>query len=107
MNIGDSYSDKTPLNFSVPQGNCAGPILYSNYACTTKYIVPAHMSLHGNADDHAIKLLTFSANNISAEATALRSLEKCAEDIKQWMDSNRLKMNSSKLNLSFLVIQSN
>ena len=54
-----------------------------------KYIVPAHMSLHGYADDHAIKL-TFSAYIISAEATALRSL------LKQWMDSNRLKVNSSK-----------
>ena len=95
MNIGGSYSDKTPLNFSVPQGSCAGPILYSNYASTMKYIVPAHMSLHRYADDHAIKL-TFSANNISEEVTALRSLENCADDIKQWMDSNRLKMNSSK-----------
>ena len=95
VNIGDSYSYKTPLNFSVSQGSCTGPILYSNYASTMKYIVPAHMSLQEYADDHAIKL-TFSANNISAEATALRSLENCAEDIKQWMDSNRFKMNSSK-----------
>ena len=46
-----------------------------------KYVVPAYMSLHGYADDHAIKL-TFSANEISAEATALRSLETSAEDIK-------------------------
>ena len=78
-NIGDKYSDKTLLNFSVPQGSCAGPILYSNDASSMKYIVPAHMSLYGYADDHAIKL-TFSANNISAEATALRSLKKTVQE---------------------------
>ena len=46
VNIGKSYSDKTPLESPVPQGSCAGPVLNSRYASTMKYIVPPNMSLH-------------------------------------------------------------
>ena len=99
MNAGKSYSDKIPLDFSVPQGRCASPILYSNYAGTMKYIVPPNMLLHGYAENHAIKW-SFSANNITGESNTLRSLENCAKNIKLWMDSNCLKMNSSKTEIS-------
>ena len=95
VNTGQSYSKNTPLDFSVPQGSCAGPILYSNYASTMRYIVPGEMSLHGYADDQAIKL-SFSAYDISAETITMRALENCAGEIKLWMNSNRLTMNSSK-----------
>ena len=78
VNIGSSYSSKTPLDFSVPQGSCAGPVLYSNYASTMRYIVPADMSLHGYADDHAIKS-SFSAWNTLAEGIVIKSLENCAK----------------------------
>ena len=72
VNIGQSYSKKNPLDASVPQGSCTGPILYSNYRSTLRYVVP-----EGYTDDHAIKLL-FSANDTSAETITLRVLENCA-----------------------------
>ena len=76
-----------------------------------RYIVPGEMSLHGYTDNHAIKLSissddTFLArNNPILESDdpktrdipgRLRALENCAEEIKLWMNSNHLKMNSSK-----------
>ena len=54
------------------------------------------MSLYGYADDPAIKL-SFSANNIAAEANTFECIENCVKDIiKLWMNSNQLKMSSSK-----------
>ena len=36
VTIGDTRSKEINLPFSVPQGSCAGPVLYSAYASTTR-----------------------------------------------------------------------
>ena len=43
------------VTFSVPQGSCAGPMLYSAYASTVTEVLPGNLEIHGYADDHAIK----------------------------------------------------
>ena len=93
VNVGSAYSEPKSLTFSVPQGSCAGPILYLLYASTMKEVVPDNIDLHGYADDHALKI-HFSPSK--SEVSAISTLEDCAVKIKQWMDSNRLKMNASK-----------
>ena len=47
--------------------------------------------------DHRIKS-KFKAkeDNNEAELETIQGLESCLEDVKVWMDENRLKMNSSK-----------
>ena len=95
INIGSSYSSARELNFSVPQGSCAGPVLFSVYASTIQNVVTQDISLHGYADDHALKI-SFNASEPNAEELTIRNLAECTDNIKKWMDYNRLKMNTSK-----------
>ena len=40
VNVGDHFSSVRPLDFSVPQGFCIGPVLYSVYISKLKYNIP-------------------------------------------------------------------
>jgi hypothetical protein len=94
VNVNESYSTTRNLAFSVPQGSCFGPTLYSVYASTMQEVVPHSLDIHGYADDHAVKI-SFIADS-GEEANAVSELESCLSDIKIWMDNNRLKMNDTK-----------
>ena len=95
VNVKAAYSHEKDLAFSVPQGSCAGPVLYLAYASTMQEVVPDNIDLHGYADDHALKI-SFNPAEQTEEHNAINQLELCAQNIKEWMDKNRLKMNSSK-----------
>ena len=56
VSVGASYSNNIDLNLSVPQGSCAGPVLYLAHASTLQEVIPDDLCLHGYADDHAIKM---------------------------------------------------
>ena len=109
VNVGTTYSENRELVCCMPQGSCAGPILYMPYASTMESVVETQTSnceegdssltnaidpkdkvmvvaLHGFADDHALK--TCSQPN----QDMLREIVKAA-DVKVWMDQNHLKMN--------------
>ena len=62
--IGDTRSKEIDLPFSVPQGSCAGPVVYSAYASTLQEVINDQnesprinkpIELHGFADNHAYK----------------------------------------------------
>ena len=55
VNIGKAYSEPLDLEFSVPQGSCAGSILFLLYASTIAEVVPPPLDIHGCADDQGIK----------------------------------------------------
>ena len=95
VNVGEIYSTRRELGFSVPQGSCAGPVLYSAYASTMQDIVPDNVDIHGYADDHALKL-SFDGKSRTEESQVITQLQECSKSIKIWMDQNRLRMNSSK-----------
>ena len=110
VNVGCTYSSDRELKCSVPQGSCAGPILYTIYASTleevicgpeSKVLSPNNDSLipkidlHGFADDHALKN-SFKAGDLEAECTCFSTLESTAGNVKTWMDQNCLKMNDEK-----------
>ena len=103
----------------MPQGSCAGPILFTVYASTVESVITTQtsdngeeessqikvnhpndrattVSLHGFADDHALKN-TFSANLRLAERESVSILKPKQADVKLWMDHNCLKMNDSKI----------
>ena len=111
--IGNTRSKEIDLPFSVPQGSCAGPVLYSAYASTLQEVVNDNdeppkknkpIELHGFVDDHAYKG-SFAARSRVEEINMIKDLESCAERIKIWMDGNRLKMNNSKT--EFIMYGSN
>ena len=118
VNVGTNYSKDRELVCCVPQGSCAAPILFTVYASTIESVITTQtsdngedessqikvnhpndrattVSLHGFADDHALKN-TFSANLRLAERESVSTLEAKAADVKLWMDHNCLKMNDSK-----------
>lgn len=95
VNVGESYSSRKQITFSVPQGSCAGPTLYSVYASTMAEVVPQNLDIHGYADDHAIKT-AYNGGTQSSELAALGDIELALTKIRDWMNENRLKMNDSK-----------
>ena len=53
------------------------------------------INLNGYADDHSLNK-NFRGDKRIEENSVIKSLKVCMDDIKDWMDSNRLKMNATK-----------
>ena len=95
--ISDEYSDIRTFDFSVPQGSCAGPVFYLNYASTLETIIKGSNSIYGYADDHVLTdSFTANVHDKQDENRCSENLENSMDDIKLWMDESRLKMNTSK-----------
>ena len=93
--VNNSFSSDHRLGISVPQGSCAGPVLYNVYASTMQDVAPQGIQIHGYTDDHAFKK-AFSAGNNEVEKKTMQNLQDCGADVKNWMDQNRLRINSRK-----------
>ena len=95
--INDCYSEEKNLTFSVPQGSLNGLFLYLAYASTIKDFLDSRhheTNIYGFVDDHALRAEFVSGSE--DEHNRIKELEKTMEDVKIWMDLNRLKMNCSK-----------
>ena len=55
VEVTESRSQSRLIDFLVPQGSCAGPVLYSVYASTLWTIIPEGIHLNGFVDDHNVK----------------------------------------------------
>lgn len=102
VRVGQSFSDEMKLPFSVPQGSCAGPVLFNLYASTLRNFISDNLqgrkgvvSLIGYADDHSYYSY-FKPSSTNEEAHCIRMLEDCAKIVGKWMNLNRLQLNSSK-----------
>ena len=59
---------------------------------------PCHnpfITLNGYIDDHSVKK-DFKANSKDEEKNTKVAPETCMDNIREWMDMNKLKMNASK-----------
>ena len=53
--IGNSVSEAVGIPFSVPQGSCAGPLLYNMYSSTISMLIQGYLvNFLGYADDKAL-----------------------------------------------------
>ena len=95
VEIEGSRSSERSLNFSVLQGSCGSPVLYSVYAGSLQTEILANVRLNAFADDHSINY-AFKANNREQEVETMNSLEQCLLGVNRWMTQNRLKMNTEK-----------
>ena len=90
--INGNYSQKKPLEFSVPQGSTQGAYLFISYASTFNEIVLKDQQLSGYADDHFI----WKCFKIEDELNTMATIESTMLDVKCWMDAVCLKMKESK-----------
>ena len=103
VNIGNEYSKYIPMDFSVPKGSILGPVLFSAHISTQRLEVPRSIDLIGFADNHVLKK-DFLATKGNNEEDTIHQLQDCCSKVKNWMDHNRLKMNSNKT--EFMLIGS-
>ena len=94
--MGDTKSEPLPLTFGVLQGSVVGPILFTFYACPLGEICRSHsVAYHLYADDQQL-YLSFHPSSMSSHVTCLEHQEACIIDIRQWMNTNMLKLNDDK-----------
>ena len=82
------------LHSRVPQGSCAGPVLYTMYASTLGEVFEKFdISVMGYADDHA---LYSSYPDKETVSSTIANIGVCLKEVKEWMGRNRLMMNEEK-----------
>ena len=101
VHIYNSFSSPSPMKYGVPQGSELCPSLFSIYLYPLPSIISKYPNIyyHLCADD--IQLYMFLPTNSSPDIN--KQLSNCANDIKEWIISNNILLNTSKttlLNLS-------
>ena len=92
-------SDAVAVRFGVPQGSVLGPNLFVLYSAEVIAIANKHgFSAHAYADD----LQIYDHTEVSGCASLVSRLSACVEEVKDWMASSRLRLNSSKTELIWL-----
>ena len=99
VSIPGTLSDSLPLNWGVPQGSYLGPLLYSSKLFN---IIERHLpNSHCYADDSQI-YLSFKPDDLSSQQNAITAMQNCIDDIRSWMEHDKLLLNDEKT--EFLVI---
>ena len=91
------------LDCGVPQGSSLGPLLYVICASELFNIIERHLpDAHCYADDSQLYLGFRPADGLSSQTDAIQAMERCIDDIRHWMVSDRLLLNDKKT--EFLLI---
>ena len=86
------------------QGSCLGPLFFNFYSSKIFDIVGHHLlKVHCHADDSQL-YLSINPSCAFSQDKAIRSMETCISDVKQWMTSDKLILNDDKT--EFIVIAS-
>jgi hypothetical protein len=85
--IESSLSNMVPLNYGVPQGSVAGPVIFTMYSLPIEDIAHANnISCMSYADDTQLHM---SMKPDDRDAS-INKLEHCLKDIKAWTVQNKL-----------------
>ena len=94
VKIGSTLSDLQKLLFGILQGYVLGPLLFSLYTSPLSTLIGRYngVNFHFYADDTQL-YVHLSHMNVSA---AFDKLNRCLQDIKEWMSASKLKLNPDK-----------
>ena len=94
VKIGSTLSDLCKLLFGVPQGSVLGPLLFSLYTTPLSLVIGKHkgVKFHCYADDTQVYIHLYQKNS----SVAFEKLDRCLDDIKEWMSASKLKLNPDK-----------
>ena len=91
VHVNDKPSIRTKVSYGVPQGSVLGPILFIIYMLPLGNIIRKHsINFHCFADTQLY--LSIKPD----ETNQLAKLQACLRDIKTWMSTNFLLLNSEK-----------
>ena len=93
ISINTSKSNNIHLEYGFPQGSTVGPFGFKLYTKPLTQIAEKHgINIHLYADDTQLYIPFNPANS----EPALSRIENCLKEIKEWMESNFLKLNDAK-----------
>ena len=96
VSINDQYSSPAELKYGVPQGSVLGPKLFTMYTKPLGQISKAHkLDYHFYADDSQ-NYIAFRPSDNAAALEVVTRVEACVCAMRQWMESNMLKVNDDK-----------
>ena len=107
VSVHKARSSERDLTFSVPQGSCAGPVLFLAYTSTLPQVVESHLNIYGFADDCNLGcgFIPGTLDN-KDELEKISILTESLKSINTWMNRNRLQMNNAKTEVLLIGSQS-
>ena len=88
----------------VPQGSCLGPVLFLLYVSGLSEIIFKHLPCHHAYADDTQLYLSFKPQNSLHQESAVKAMEDCIDELRNWMSAHRLFIQSSKT--EFIIIGS-
>ncbi len=88
----------------VPQGSCLGPVLFLLYVSGLSGIISKHLPCHHAFADDTQLYLSFKPQNSLHQESAVKAMEDCIDELRNWMTAHRLFIQSSKT--EFIIIGS-